>query len=795
MAFWLLNSAWFDRFERLAEIAFLGLPPLTPGFLMLRRFLFLVSVFACALALPTTHAQIPAAFKQLRVGKAVVSLPANWTTLGPEVPVWLHLHGAPAVVETNFAAMGAPGVLVNITLPGLSKVYADHFAPPNAFPDLLRDVETALRSESSAQPWRVGRLTVSSFSAGFGGVRQMLREPAAFDRIAALVMADSIYCGYSGEVAAKRVDEELMAGFLRFAQLAGEGKKRLVISHSRQVPEGYASTTETANYLISKLGGERTGDTQEWPGGLRLLSTFALGQCEILGFDGEGPEDHMRHLRSIGLLLERAKEKPFALGAKTVAELRAQIEAHVTQAKFAPALWGVKAVSLETGRTLYEHHADRLLSPASNSKLYTGALALDVLGADYRIVTPIFATTKPDGAGVVSGDVIVSGRGDPSWKSAQRRDDFWKIFEPFVESLHQAGVRRITGDLVADATWFHALPNGAGWTADDLNDDYGAEVSAITLEDNFVNLRITPAERVGEPCVATIVQPHSGLTLDNRMTTVAAGAPRVVIPKRLFDESVVRLFGQLPLGGKVELTEATVPRPAAWFARALKVALERRGIRVEGAARGVRWPESSPLTPDHVKLCELMSVPTADLVSAFMKPSQNLETDLIFDYIGESRRTAETPAWRDSEQLALGALREFLLAQGVRADDVRFEEGSGLSRNNLTTANATVALLTAMSTHRAAKEFTDSLPIAGVDGTMRRRLKGTPAEGNLRAKTGSLRYSRALSGYLTTAAGERVVVSLMLNRQPPASSGRSVADELDEIVLMLARFAGRSSAE
>ena len=140
-------------------------------------------------------------------------------------------------------------------------------------------------------------------------------------------------------------------------------------------------------------------------------------------------------------------------------------------------------------------------------------------------------------------------------------------------------------------------------------------------------------------------------------------------------------------------------------------------------------------------------------------------------------------------------LREFLIAQGVRPDDVRFEEGSGLSRNNLTTANATVALLTAMATHRAAKEFTDSLPIAGVDGTMRRRLKGTPAENNLRAKTGSLRYSRALSGYLTTAAGERLVLSLMLNRQPPTSGGRSVADELDDIVLMLARFAGRSSAE
>lgn len=738
----------------------------------------------------------PIAFKQLRVGQAVVSLPARWTTAGaaPEIPVWLHLHGAPATVEGQFASIGAPGVLVNVTLPGLSKVYADHFAEPTVLAELLRDTEAALRAESAAQPWRLGRLTVSSFSAGFGGVRQLLRQPAAFDRIAALVMADSIYCGYAGDPAAKRVDEELMAGFLRFARLADEGKKRLVISHSRQVPGGYASTTETADYLLEKLGGKRAFATEDWAGGLRLLSTFSQGRLEVLGFDGDGPEDHMHHLRSMGLLLERAGARPEVAPAKSVAQLHAQIEAHVTRPRFAPALWGVKVTSLDTGRTLFEHHADRRLSPASNSKLYTGALALDVFGTDYRIVTPILATTKPDEAGVLRGDLIVSGRGDPSWKSPLRREDFWKTFEPFVDVLSKAGVRRIAGDVVADATWFHALPNGAGWTADDLNDYYGAEISAVSLEENYVDLRIVPGARVGEPCVVTLLQPHSGLTLDNRMTTVAAGSARVVVVKRIFDETVVRLFGHLPLGGKEEITEATVPRPAAWFARALKEALERRGIRVEGVARSVRWPEKSAVTAEAVKLGEITSPPMHALVKAFMKPSQNLETDLIFAHIGETRRTADTPAWRDSEELAVPVLTEFLRAHGVPAGDVRFEEGSGLSRNNLTTANATVALLTAMTTHRAASEFADSLPVAGVDGTLRRRLKGTPAEGNLRAKTGSLRHANSLSGYVTTAAGERLVFSLTLNRnvQPV---GRNVREELDEIGVLLARFSGRSSAQ
>lgn len=250
------------------------------------------------------------AYKQIRLGKAVVSLPAQWTSLGPEIPVLLHLHGDRAVVENNFAAIGAPGIIVNITLPGLSKIYADFFADAAVFSDLLRDTEAALRSEAPGQPWRLGALTVSSFSAGFGGVRQLLKQPAAFERIGTLVMADSIYCGYAGDIAEKRVDPELMAGWVRFARLAAEGQRRMAVSHTRQVPEGYASTTETADYLIRELGGARTVVAPESGGPLKIQSRFTRGQLEIFGCDGEKAEDHMRHLRSLSVLLERAFAPP-----------------------------------------------------------------------------------------------------------------------------------------------------------------------------------------------------------------------------------------------------------------------------------------------------------------------------------------------------------------------------------------------------------------------------------------------------------------------------------------------------
>lgn len=731
-------------------------------------------------------------YQQHRIGAAVVSLPDHWKRLGAAVPVWIHVHGAPRVVEDAFASVGAPGVLVNITLPGLSKVYADHFTDPAVFPKLLGDVEALLQREAGGATARVGRVTISSFSAGFGGVRQLLNQPAAFERIGALLMADSIYCGYAGPVAEKRVDPDLMAGFLRYARLAADNQKRMLVSHSRQVPEGYASTTETADYLIRELQGTRSAEAQEWPGGFRLLSSFNRGQLDVFGFDGESPDAHMLHLRSIGALMQKVVPPGPAVAAGSVEELRAMLDAHVSQPRFVAAAWGVKVESLDTGRVLYEHHAQRLLSPASNSKLYTAALALDRLGGEYRIVTPLLASAAVAADGTLNGNLIVSGRGDPSWKSGAKRANFAGIFEPVVAALTKAGVRRITGEVVADATYFRGPPNGAGWAADDLNDYYGAEVSAISLDENYAELRISPAT-AGEPCRLQMVQPHRGLVIENRTQTLAAGGARRLETQRVFGENTLYVFGSMPAGAAPYVADVTVPRPANWFAAALREALIRGGIAVDGGSRGIRWPETPVASDAAVRLGEIASPPLRELVAAFMKPSQNLETDLIFNHVGESTRGSDTPARRTSEQLGVAVLRDFLRTHGLPADDVRFEEGSGLSRNNLTTANATSALLRFMATHRESAAFVASLPVAGVDGTLRRRMKGTAAEGNVRAKTGTLRWANALSGYVTTAAGERLAFSVMLNRSV-TPTGMSARDDVDSIAVMLARLTARSDA-
>lgn len=465
--------------------------------------------------------------------------------------------------------------------------------------------------------------------------------------------------------------------------------------------------------------------------------------------------------------------------------LQEQVTAFVTQPRFEGALWGVQIVSLDTGAILAEHQPRLRQSPASNSKLYTGALALARLGGDFRIHTPLLSTATVQNDGTLAGDLVISGRGDPSWGARQKKPEFWSVFSPFIDELKKAGVKRIRGDVVADGTWLRQSPDGESWTVDDMRNDFGAELSGITVFDNYVEIRVTPGAREGDACQIEVLEPSTGLNFVNRTKTLALNAKSTADTRRIFATQTVDITGGVAVGAKAEIVEAPVPRPAQWFAVCLKAALERAGIVVEGAARSAVWPEA-PARGD-VQLGEVVSPPLRDLVTGFMKPSQNLETDLILAQVGESLRTDATPAAARSDDLALAELKVFLTECGVGPNQVIFDEGSGLSRNNLTTAEATVRLLVHMSKQRAAADFFASLPIAGRDGSLARRMKKTAAENNVHAKTGGLRWAATLSGYATTAAGERVAFSLMLNRHV-ATAERRGTTELDEIAVMIANY-------
>ncbi len=474
------------------------------------------------------------------------------------------------------------------------------------------------------------------------------------------------------------------------------------------------------------------------------------------------------------------------------------LQAHLAQPRFAAAAWGVKIASLRSGATLYEHNSQQLLKPASNAKLFTTALALDRLGPDHRIRTSLYARTRPGPAGELDGDLIVFGRGDPSFAARFHNNSHADNLGPIVRALAQAGVKRIRGDLVADESFFRGPPLGSGWTWDDLDYYYGAEVSALTVEDNVLDLILKPGAAVGDPVRFVPLPTTSFLAFSNRAVTVAPGAgPVSVHLQRPLGENVVYLHGQIPLNVTNVYDAISVHRPALWFAHLLKASMARHSVALDGNLRAVNWLDRE-ITPGHtndwIELAHVESPPLRDIVTLTLKPSQNLYAQLLLLQVGawaetqrpDSNLPSQTNGIRQTtEEIGLAEMRRFLTEAGIGRGDVLLDDGSGLSRATLLTPNATVQLLTYMHQHRHREAFRQALPVAGVDGTLRRRMKDTPAAGNAQAKTGTMRHVHTLSGYTTNRAGDELVYSLMLNNFAGEESTARAA--LDAIVVRLAQ--------
>jgi pimeloyl-ACP methyl ester carboxylesterase len=240
------------------------------------------------------------------LGDAVLELPDGYRPDAGRIDIMLHLHGAVNVVERACADSGWPGALLVFNRKGLSSVYAEPFRDRALLPRLLEKSRAAIADTLPGMDLREGRLFVSSFSAGFGGVRELLADPEHFARIDGLILADSLYAGYTGNPADRRIDPAKMTGFRKFAAEAAAGRKIMIVTHSAQVPTGYASTTETADDLIARLDGQAQRVDQDWGDGWRLKRRFAKGRLLVLGFAGDGPDDHMRHLRRLGAIWRTA---------------------------------------------------------------------------------------------------------------------------------------------------------------------------------------------------------------------------------------------------------------------------------------------------------------------------------------------------------------------------------------------------------------------------------------------------------------------------------------------------------
>ena len=496
----------------------------------------------------------------------------------------------------------------------------------------------------------------------------------------------------------------------------------------------------------------------------------------------------------------------------TVDELRDRIQEILRRPEFAPIQIGLKIKSLDSGRDIFESNGRKLFMPASNMKGYTFATALARMGPEFRFRTSLYANAKPDAAGLLYGDVILYGRGDPSFAASLNEGDYYKVFNDFAAKVAAAGVKRIDGDLIGDESFFTGGPLGFGWEWDDLQTYYGAPVSALTSNDNAVDVYVKPGPGVGAPALLAFGPTLTGLTIKNGVTTGAAGTKRAITVRRLLGSGVLEINGNVPLDDKTVKNgyedSVSVADPALVFTTLFREALGRQGITVTGRVRTMDAAARMAAPLDTAKLTELSfweSRPLRQITADALKPSQNLYTELVLRALGQYMQEHPlTPAiapvvptpdagptpMPTSVELGIAAVQAFLAEAGVPAKTIVMVDGSGLSRHNLITANATVQLYEYMSRHRYALYFFDALPIGGVDGTLKNRFKGTPAEKNVRAKTGTINYVATLSGYVTSAAGERFVFSVLVNNYPSESNVRR--QSIDEIVALLAALKARS---
>jgi D-alanyl-D-alanine carboxypeptidase/D-alanyl-D-alanine-endopeptidase (penicillin-binding protein 4) len=414
---------------------------------------------------------------------------------------------------------------------------------------------------------------------------------------------------------------------------------------------------------------------------------------------------------------------------------------------------GIHVVELTGGKTIYQRNSDKLFMPASNMKLFTSALALLRLGPAYRFTTQVIREDSGDVVLVGSGDPSLSGRVFPYRKDAAPHPALAAIDE-LADQMVQNGLRSVNGDVAGDDRLYPWAPYAPSWTQDDALREFGAPVSALTVNENAISLTIRGGVNAGDDAEITVDPAIEYYSIDNRLATVGAkGEPRIRVSRAAGTRQVL-LWGSIPAGMAVHESVA-IDDPAYFAACALYDALLRRGVSIRGrpVARHRVASEDYDAATGTV-LASRQSPPLTALLQVMDKVSQNLYAELMLREVGRFSRH------QGSREAGLEEMDAMLREIHAEKDDWRLEDGSGLSRNSMVTPRAFTRLLAHLnaSSHRDA--WLSLLPVGGEDGTLSRRLRGGAA---IHAKTGSLSRALALSGYADSKTRGRLAFSIIVN--------------------------------
>ncbi|GAA1613223.1 D-alanyl-D-alanine carboxypeptidase/D-alanyl-D-alanine-endopeptidase [Kribbella sancticallisti] len=433
--------------------------------------------------------------------------------------------------------------------------------------------------------------------------------------------------------------------------------------------------------------------------------------------------------------------------------LQQQLDALLADSRFQGSQVGLVVRDATTGETLYDRNGATRLLPASNTKLFSSAAAMETLGAGYKFHTDVLATA-PVRDGKLRGDIYLKGYGDPTALESDYVD--------LAKQVAKSGVKRISGDLVADDTYFDKVRLGDSWAWDDEPFYYSAQISALTLapdtdyDSGTAIVESLPGGTVGAPVKLALVPANGVLKLVNTATTGAAGSANTLNVERDHGTNIVRVTGSVPAGATVGQDWVTVWEPALYAADVFKRALAAEGVRVDGRIR----PAAAPAAAQQLARDESMTV--GELMNPFMKLSNNMHAETLVKAMGAVVKA------NGNWPTGLGVVTEYAKSVGVPTSTIRLSDGSGLSRKVNVTAQSVTDLLLATQQEPWFQQWYDALPIAGnpnrfVGGTLRSRMANTPAANNLRGKTGSLTGVTALSGYVSTKDGRKLVFSMISN--------------------------------
>ncbi|MEP6487455.1 D-alanyl-D-alanine carboxypeptidase/D-alanyl-D-alanine-endopeptidase [Microcoleus vaginatus GB2-A3] len=463
--------------------------------------------------------------------------------------------------------------------------------------------------------------------------------------------------------------------------------------------------------------------------------------------------------------------RPSAVAAQTSAvagdicpgELGAQVDAIANRPEFSRSRWGILIQPLSSTTTLYSRDATKYFIPASNAKLLTTAAALQKLGADFRIKTSVYSGEN--------GSLYVAGRGDPSIAEPQLKS--------LAQQLKQRGISQVN-ELIGDDSYFQGSAVNPNWEWEDAQAGYGAPINSLIFNQNAIDLLLSP-QALGQPLKVTFAEPKQAnqWQLQNNSVTVAQNEPEFIEVGREFDRPIIRVGGQLKVGGEPESAYVAVVNPANNFLQYFQQALAAEGIPVKQAL------VASASRNLNQELATVESPPLAELVRETNRESNNLYAEVLLRLLGKVTDKMPVPQENTGES-GLKELKTALTQLGVNPNSYILADGSGLSRHNLISPEALVQTLRVMANSPAASIYRQSLPIAGESGTLKNRFNITPNRVNLQAKTGTMSGVSALSGYIEVPNYEPLVFSIIVNQSDLSTA--KMRSATDEIVLLLNRL-------